>query len=158
MIKKFLTSLFLKRRKEIPFIIFFTFLITFSVARIIAYAINLNMVPRGLFFIKTIYVRGYHIHHFNFGIAVLIIAGFLGLVDAARHHLRLIAVLYGIGLALIMDEFGLLVTLDQNVYWTRASYDGIIFTSVILLNVVYFRGFWKVMGRAVKNVVARFSA
>lgn len=158
MFKKFLTSLFLKRRKEIPFIIFFTFLVTFSVARIIAYSIYFNMVPRWLFFIKTIYVKGYHIHHFNLGIAILIIAGFLGLVDAARRHLRLISILYGIGLTLVMDEFGLLVTLDKNVYWTRASYDGIIFTAVILLNAVYFRGFWKVMGRALKRMATRFRA
>ena len=150
MLKKILDSFILRRRGEVPFIVFFTFLITFCVARLIAYSIRQDVVPDLLFFVKNVFVKGYHIHHFNFGIVILIIAGFLALVDGARNHVRKIGVLFGIGLALIVDEFGLLVTLDQNTYWNRLSYDAVIFTGLILLNAAFFRGFWKIMGRALK--------
>ncbi len=144
---------FLNRRKEIPFIIFFTFLVTFIITRIIAYSIHADVVPDFLFFVKTIYIKGYHIHHFNIGIVLLIVAGFLSLIDTTRNNIRKIAVLYGIGLTLVMDEFGLLVTLQQDVYWNRASYDGIILTGLILLNMVFFGHFWKVMGARIKRLL-----
>lgn len=158
MIKRFLNFIILKRRKEIPFIIFFSFLLTFFVARLIAHAINMNTVPDSLIFIQTVYVKGYHIHHFNFGIILIIISSFLGLIDVNRDHLRKTAMLFGIGLALIVDEFGLLVTLNPDAYWNRGSYDAVIITGLILLNVAYFRGFWKVMGRFIKSPIKKFIA
>src|SRR3990167_9577071 len=126
MFAQILNAFIFKRRKEIPFIIFFTFLVTFFIARLISYSIHNDVVPDFLFFIKTVYIKGYHIHHFNFGILLIVIAGFMSLVDNFRSHVRKIAVLYGIGLALIVDEFGLLITLQQDAYWGRRSYDAVI--------------------------------
>ena len=155
MIKRFLNFIILKRRKEIPFIIFFSFLITFFVARLVAHAINMNTVPDSLFFIQTVFVKGYHIHHFNFGIILIIISGFLSFMDINRDHLRKIATIFGVGIALIVDEFGLLVTLNQDTYWSRLSYDAVIITGLILLNVAYFRGFWIVMGRFIRAPIRK---
>ena len=152
MFRRIADHLFLNKRGEIPFIIFFTFLVTFFISRIIAYSVHFDKVPDFLFFIRTVYIQGYHIHHFNFGIIILIIAGFLSLVDERRSHARTIAVLYGVGLALVMDEFGLLVTLDANAYWGRRSYDAVMITSLVLLNIVYFKGFWRVMGGTLKRI------
>lgn len=155
MLKRVLDQLILNRRREIPFIIFFTFFVTFVITRVIAYSIHLEIVPDFLFFIKTIYINGYHIHHFNFGIILLAMAGYLSLTDVVRTHVRKIAIIYGIGLSLIADEFGLLVTLQKDAYWYRGSYDAIIVTTVILLNIVYFGRFWKVMGGTVKKLCSR---
>lgn len=155
MLKKIIHDFILSRRKEIPFIIFFAFLITFVIARAAAYSIHYNVVPEFLFFVKTVYIKGYHIHHFNFGIILLAIAGFLSLIDSLRSHIRKIAILYGIGLALIMDEFGILVTFEKDFYWTRRSFDAVILTALILLNIVFFGRFWKVMGGKIKKVFKR---
>lgn len=154
MLKRVFHKLILNRRREIPFIIFFTFLVTFLITRIIANSIHMQIVPDFLFFIKTIYIQGYHIHHFNFGIIFLIITGFLSLTDTLRSRVRTIAVFYGIGLALIADEFGLLVTLQKEAYWNRGSYDAVIFTAVILLNIVYFGTFWKIMGGTLRKLLS----
>lgn len=151
MIKRLLNYLILRRRKEIPFIIFFSFLMTFFFARLISGLIHKDIVPDLLFFVKTVYVRGFHIHHFNFGIILVIVAGFLGFIDTARDHIRKSAVIFGVGLALIVDEFGLLVTLNPDAYWNRISYDAVITIGLILLNAAYFMGFWKVMGRFIKR-------
>lgn len=153
MIKQFLKRIIFDKREEIPFIIFFTFLITFLISRAVAYSIYFNVVPDFLFFIRTIYIKGNHIHHFNFGIILISLAGFFSLIDTVRKHVRSIAIFYGVGLALIMDEFGLLVTLNQDAYWGRRSFDAIIITGVVLLNIVYFKGFWTVMGRRFKKVL-----
>ena len=52
-------------------------------------------------------VPGMHIHHYVYGIFILVIAGYLALVlrgDGAR---RWIALLYGLGVGLTFDEFGM---------------------------------------------------
>ncbi|MEK9132993.1 MAG: hypothetical protein AAB606_04790 [Patescibacteria group bacterium] len=152
MLAELIDKIILSKRKEIPFIVFFAFLVTFAISRSVAYSIYYDVVPDFLFFVRTIYIRGIHIHHFNFGIILIAVAGFISLTDTIRKHVRGVAILYGVGLALIMDEFGLLVTLNQDAYWGRRSYDAIIITSVILLNIVYFRGFWKIMGAKIKKL------
>lgn len=131
---------------------------TFFAARIIAHLLNVNTVPDSLFFIQTVYVKGYHIHHFNFGIILIVVSGFLSFMDINRAHLRKIATIFGIGLALIMDEFGLLVTLNQDTYWNRISYDAVIITGLILLNIAYFRGFWLMMGRFIRSPIRKLIA
>lgn len=155
MFKNLLTLFILKRRKEVPFLIFFSFLVTFFIARLIAYSIRFDIVPDYLFFIKTIFIRGYHIHHFNFGIILLAMAGFFSLIDNLRSHIHKIAMIYGVGLALVVDEFGLLITLQKDVYWGRRSYDAVIITALILLNIVYFGWFWKIMGVKLQRFLFR---
>jgi lysyl-tRNA synthetase class 2 len=58
-------------------------------------------------------VAGLHIHHLVFGVVAILIAGVLAL-DEVRRLTR--AVLFGIGAALVLDEFALLVFL-KDVYW-----------------------------------------
>lgn len=155
MIAKIVDKLILSKRKEIPFLIFFAFLVTFIISRVVSYSIYYDVVPDFLFFVKTVYIKGIHIHHFNFGIILIAAAGLISLTDTVRKHVRGVALIYGVGLALIMDEFGLLVTLNQDAYWGRRSFDAVIITALIMLNVVYFHGFWRVMGRTVKKIATR---
>jgi glucan phosphoethanolaminetransferase (alkaline phosphatase superfamily) len=122
--------------KEIPFIIFFSFLATYVVARLFVY----------LFPSIFLYVRGVHIHHFAYGIIILTVVGFYDLVvRPAGRALHITAVAFGIGLALAYDEFGMWLRLrDRNV--SRFDYDAILIIVLILLNIIYFSDFWRETG------------
>lgn len=63
---------------------------------------------------------GIHIHHFWFGLALLAVGGWMGIVNQNQRIDQLAAVLYGAGAGLIADEFGLLLTFGD--YWTGWTY------------------------------------
>lgn len=52
-----------------------------------------------------------------------------------------IIVLYGIGLGLTFDEFGMWLHLEDQ-YWMRTSYDAIVIISLVLLNAIFFGERW----------------
>jgi hypothetical protein len=58
-------------------------------------------------------IGGVHVHHLVFGVAALLVAGLFALDDVWRLAR---AILFGIGAALVLDEFALLVFL-KDVYW-----------------------------------------
>ena len=58
-------------------------------------------------------VAGVHVHHLVLGIVAVLIAGVLALDEVLRLTR---AILFGIGAALVLDEFALLVFL-RDVYW-----------------------------------------
>ena len=120
-----------QRKREIVFWILATFLPTFLVARTVVYL----GIP------VFIHVRGVHIHHLAFGIIVLAVAGYFALTVQTPKRRDWIAALYGIGLALAFDEFGMWVLLRDD-YWIRWSYDAILIIVVVLVNAVYFADFW----------------
>ena len=61
----------------------------------------------------SLLVGGVHIHHLVFGVIAILVAGVLALDEVLRLTR---AVLFGIGAALVLDEFALLVFL-RDVYW-----------------------------------------
>lgn len=85
---------------------------------------------------------GTHIHHVVFGIAAILIAGVLALDDV--HRLGR-AVLFGIGAALVLDEFALVVFL-KDVYWLpQGALSGFaLFVGLVALavNLVRARSYW----------------
>jgi hypothetical protein len=72
---------------------------------------------------------GVHIHHLVWGICLMMLCGFLAFaapLEAPWWHF--VAIAFGIGAGLTMDEFALWVRL-QDVYWTqegRASFDAVV--------------------------------
>lgn len=147
MIKWLLRTLILNKRKEIPFIVFFSFLITFICSRLVVRGIELNIFPKIFdIFFGYVYIKGFHVHHLNFGIILLVISGFISIIQPIKKHLYLLAILYGVGLGLTFDEFAIWFTLNDN-YWNRMSYDAVIIISAIFLNIIYFKNFWKKLGR-----------
>ncbi len=134
-------KLFFSRMEEIPFIVFISFLSTFFIARSYVYGTQKDLLAHP-FFIETIRINGIHVHHLNFGIILLAIAGFIALYDLRPHIHRMIAILYGIGLALTFDEFALWLLLEDQ-YYARITYDAIIIITLIFLNVIYFPSFWR---------------
>jgi uncharacterized membrane protein len=63
---------------------------------------------------------GIHIHHFWFGLILLAVGGWMGIVNQNQQIDQLAAVLYGAGGGLIADEVGLLLTFGD--YWTGLTY------------------------------------
>lgn len=51
-------------------------------------------------------VPGMHIHHYVYGIFILVIAGYLALIFRGDRARPWIALLYGLGVGLTFDEFG----------------------------------------------------
>ena len=90
------------------------FTATFGAVRGITYSIKDGKGPFG-----NLSVGGEHLHHYMWGIGL--VSGVGGVAvhggEAHRGH-PLVALSYGAGLALIVDEFALLLDL-QDVYWAK---------------------------------------
>ncbi len=61
--------------------------------------------------------------------------------ELGSRNFRLMTFVYGIGLGLTFDEFGMWVRLKDD-YWVRQSYDAIIVISLLLLNIAYYKSVW----------------
>lgn len=90
------------------------FTATFATVRGITYSIRAGRGP-----FRNFSLGGEHLHHYLWGIGLL--AGVGAVAVRGDEHLRqhpVVAVSYGSGLALIVDEFALLLDL-RDVYWAR---------------------------------------
>jgi len=101
-------------RERAALMSFTGFTLTFAAARGIAYSIRDGEGP-----FRNLSAGGTHLHHYLWGIGLL---GGVGAVavhgqDDTRRH-PAVALSYGAGLALIVDEFALLLDL-RDVYWSR---------------------------------------
>jgi len=83
-----------------------------------------------------------HVHHVVFGLVLVLLAGILDLTNVLT---RTRAVLFGIGAALVLDEFALILNL-ADVYWApqgRESIDAVVIFATVLWIVVLGGGFWR---------------
>jgi hypothetical protein len=90
------------------------FTATFSAVRVITYSIRDGKGP-----FRNLSLGGAHIHHYMWGIGMLSAVGAVAVRgdDRLRRH-PVLAGTYGSALALIVDEFALLLDL-QDVYWAK---------------------------------------
>ena len=100
-------------------------LLTFIVARLISILIMLHRMPD-----IYLHVRDTHVHHLNYGIFLLAGVGAY-LLFSPGPAAPAAAVVYGIGLGLTFDEFGMWLHLNGD-YWQRASFDAVIVLAVAL--------------------------
>jgi hypothetical protein len=97
------------------------FLLTFILARITVFLIMARNIPD-----LYLYVGGTHVHHLNFGIFLLAgIGAYMLLKQPQGRNLNVASVIYGIGMGLTFDEFGMWIHLGGG-YWQRASWDAVI--------------------------------
>jgi hypothetical protein len=136
--------------KEQAFWVLIAFIITFIVVRAITHAIRSGVGP-----VSNVKVRGVHLHHLVPGIILLIITGYLANALHVRTGRTIVAVFFGIGAALTLDEFALWLHLED-VYWAkrgRLSIDAIIiaicFGGLILLHFSFWHDVGKAIGRFV---------
>jgi hypothetical protein len=90
------------------------FTVTFAGARGITHSIREGKGP-----FHNVSKGGIHLHHYLWGIAMLAGVGGVAVhgADERRRH-PAVALTYGVGLGLIVDEFALLVDLED-VYWSK---------------------------------------
>ncbi len=97
------------------------FLFTFMIARMLVYLIMARKIPD-----LYAHVGETHVHHLNYGIFLLSFVGaFLLLSQPRGDALTIASLMYGVGLALTFDEFGMWLHLGGS-YWQRASFDAVV--------------------------------
>ena len=129
--------------KDIPFTIFAGFWLTYLIARIFIY----------LFPFLFTNLHGVHVHHFSYGIILLTILGFYSLAfNPHGKRLYKTSFLFGVGLALTYDEFGMWLKLtDYGV--ARFGYDAIALISIGFINFLYLSQHWVKLGQVLKKLL-----
>ena len=122
---------FKSERRERLFLASIGFLLTFGVVRAITHLIKAGVGP----FHNVVSSGGLHIHHLVWGILLLLVVGYVWLIQEGTGQSRFpswfsraTAIVYGVGAALTLDEFALWLNL-QDVYWAgkgRESVDAVI--------------------------------
>ena len=103
------------------------FIATFVLARTIVLLIMTHRIP-------SLYLHhgGTHVHHLNYGIFLLSIVGAVAIFFRPEGRaLTVTALIYGVGLALTFDEFGMWLHLGGP-YWQRASFDAMVLIAALL--------------------------
>jgi hypothetical protein len=119
-----------------------SFFITFLGVRLLVASITHHIGPFGY-----VEMGGRHIHHLVWGIFLLLICGYGELTEVAEQDTpvsillsRLLALLYGVGAALTLDEFALWLNLDAAAYWSRQGRESI--DAVVLFGALLAIGTW----------------
>jgi hypothetical protein len=135
-LKELYTFHFQNERRERLFLASIGFLVTFGVVRGITHLIRAGLGP-----FHNVTSGGLHIHHLVWGILILILVGYVWLIEqgvGSNLIASVTAILFGVGAALTLDEFALWLNL-QDVYWTgtgRESIDAVvIFISLLLVGI-----------------------
>jgi CRP-like cAMP-binding protein len=87
-----------------------------------------------------------HVHHFNYGLVLVGMAGLAALLPFGRRALRVLAFAFGAGAGLVFDEFGLFWNLNPE-YAQASSLIAAAMAAVVLAQLVWFRDFWAALGR-----------
>ena len=141
------------RGKEPELLLTLAFLLTFAAVRFVTYSIKYGWMP--LF--QNVTAGGVHVHHMFPGMLLVLVTGYLGLAMSDKRPMRLLAVLFGVGAALVLDEFALWLRL-ADVYWEpqgRESIDAVIVASVLLILYLLEFHFWRHLARIVAGRIRR---
>ncbi len=118
--------------RERLFLASVAFLVTFGIVRLITHAIRAGVGP-----FHNVSSGGLHIHHLVWGILILLVVGYVWLIEKAVGSSWLAsttAIAFGVGAALTLDEFALWLNL-RDVYWEeagRASVDAVVIFASLL--------------------------
>jgi hypothetical protein len=105
------------------------FTVMFGGLRLLTWLIHIDASGVG-----NVQAGGVHIHHYVWGILLLMIVGGYGLVERSPRWHAWLGLAYGVAMALVIDETGNLIDL-KDVYWQRAGGVGIA-VALILIGVV----------------------
>jgi lysyl-tRNA synthetase class 2 len=116
--------------RQPEFLFFVSFLGSFGFIRTSAHMIRAGVS----WWPGNVNVGGTHIHHLVWGMILVLVTGYVGVAIAPGSPWReIIAVLFGFGTGLALDEFALWLDL-KDVYWTeqgRRSIDAVIVTAAL---------------------------
>jgi hypothetical protein len=133
--------------KQSQLLVLVSFLVTFSVVRLITHAIKDDRLRRLFRNVQT--SGGLHLHHLVLGIILLLVTGYISAGVDPDGYSGLLAVMFGIGAALTLDEFALWLRL-KDVYWTRqgrSSIDAVVIAATIAGIGVLAPDFWAALIR-----------
>jgi len=137
------------------FLFFVSFLITFGFIRTSAHMIKAQVS----WWPGNVEVGGTHIHHLVWGIVTLMVTGYVGVTIAPPSPWQeIIAVFFGIGMGLALDEFALWLDL-KDVYWEqqgRKSIDAVIIAATITGLILVGFSAWVDVATDVEDVVFAF--
>ena len=138
------------RGKEPAFLLTLAFLHTFAAVRLVTHSIKKGRLP----FHHNVTARGgVRVHHMVPGMLLVLGAGYFGLVLGTRRPVRPLAVLFGVGAALVLDEFALWLRL-ADVYWDREgreSIDAVVLAGGVAILYVWGPDFWRQFARALRE-------
>jgi hypothetical protein len=113
------------------FLLLAAFLLSFGFIRMSTRLMRSPKVPWWPGSVKT---GGIHVHHLVFGIVLLMLAGFCEFaIQPDSPWLEILAVAFGVGMGLTLDEFALWLHLED-VYWAeegRRSVDAVILATLM---------------------------
>jgi hypothetical protein len=143
-------------RRERLFLASLAFFITVLVVRALTLAIRHDIGP-----FHDISMDGRHIHHLVWGILLLLLVGYLWLVEVGTGAAsptqwtgRLTSMLFGVAAALTLDEFALWLNL-RDVYWERQgreSFEALALFGGLLAVGVFGRAFWTGVAREIAGL------
>jgi lysyl-tRNA synthetase class 2 len=138
--------------RQPEFLFFVAFLVSWGFIRTSAHLIRAQVK----WWPGNVSVGGTHIHHLVWGILLLLITGYVGVTVApASPWHEILAVLFGVGTGLTLDEFALWLNL-QDVYWSakgRRSIDAVIVAAMVSGMVLVGFTAWIDVAEDVENVV-----
>lgn len=135
--------------KQPQFFLLISFLLTFTIVRLITHAIRAGRWRHVLHNVSG--PGGVHVHHLVPGIILMLIFGYLGLSEPNASARAYHAVGFGIGAALTLDEFALWLNL-KDVYWAsqgRRSIDAVVIAATIFGLGITSHDFWTHAARSV---------
>ena len=126
--------------RETQFLFFVAFLVSFGFIRTSTHMIKAQVS----WWPGNVSVGGTHIHHLVWGILLLLTSGYVGVaIHPGDPWREIVAVLFGIGTGLTLDEFALWLNL-KDVYWEREgrrSIDAVVIAAAVSgMLLVSFRG------------------
>ena len=139
--------------KQPQFFMLVSFLVTFTLVRVITHAIRAGRMTHIFRNVST--KGGTHLHHLVPGILLLLVSGYLGIGLAPDYHREPHAILFGIGAALTLDEFALWLHLKDD-YWAREgrqSVDAVIIAATVLSLGLLGASFWIELGKVIGDAV-----
>ncbi|QMU74128.1 hypothetical protein GXP74_29775 [Streptacidiphilus sp. P02-A3a] len=102
------------------------FTVTFGGLRLLTWLIHVDASGVG-----NVSAGGVHIHHYVWGILLLMIVGACGLVERSPRWHVWMGLAYGVGMALVIDETANLIDL-KDVYWDKAGWTSIAVALLII--------------------------
>jgi hypothetical protein len=108
-------------------LVLFSFVLTFVLARFVVFLIMSRCLPS-----LYLFCGDTHVHHLNYGILLLAGTGtYLLFEQPFGKRLHAAGLVFGVGLALTFDEFGMWLHLGGS-YWQRASWDAVVLVTAFL--------------------------
>ena len=136
--------------RESQFYILCSFILTFLAIRALVHGLRTQRVP----LLGNVTIDGTHIHHLVPGIVLLLATGYIAVAIDPEGYRRVLAVFFGIGAALTLDEFALWLHLED-VYFHekgRRSIDVVIVTTALLALFMLGIRFWVELGHEALRV------